>query len=741
MRCLVAVVLGAIALLVSQPAAACDRTSPANEVGRSQWYCANASPTVFVFVHGLNSNNAAAWSHKTDADQAFWPELVRQDAYLRVWAGQEPPSILLASFHTGPSSRGFSIKDAREQIFDALFTSIDGQPPAIEKRTIILIGHSLGGVLLRDMLSQHADRFVGKQLGLLLVASPSKGSNFANVASYAQWAVDNTMVRELEQGSTYLDEVHARFAKAVGEGGALKFLVGRELFEHLGMLEAAARCASNTLSISGVACAAKQRFYSYVEGGPVVPEQSAVVYWPELARPIPQSDHSSIARPTDTGHPTHQALRELVEATHQAAVNPCVPPANFGVTFSIRADGAQCRAQPARDATAPFELVQLNVEDGQPLRDPLQVRYDRLTGLYRLPISEPPFPCTNEVFWGKLLPRVQSSRRMTTEPCATDVCFRRSRRAPAAKFALFNCVAGDKCLVPDKAPGVAEGCQDADRTAIMAALPKPAAEDYWAAPSLDTLEMLDPAARPGYTEFYIVSDPLKDIPDGAHVGYGVTVNGRPLRFDGMPPFFRRQPVTKGSRVHITFPVENLGFRGAADGYEDVQVELRFFRGEQAIATATLQRRYVAYRHGAAMTQTDAETGETFHWRAVYRPATTGANFEVVLEHGSELNWMKERRVALDGLSKSFDGRPVIGVIRPGRSENRRIGMILGLVQESGQVRSLFVREEADKLCRWIMEQPDFNKLQKIGAYIFEFPNETFDDRNDRGRQVADCSAL
>lgn len=741
MRSFLAVVLGAIALLCAQPAAACDRTSPANEVGRSQWYCANASPTVFVLVHGLNSNNAAAWSHKTEGEQAFWPELVRQDAYLRVWAGKEQPSILLASFHTGPSSRGFSIKDAREQIFDALFTSIDGQPPAIEKRTIILIGHSLGGVLIRDMLSQHADRFVGKQLGLLLVASPSKGSNFANIASYAQWAIDNTMVRELEQGSSYLDEVHARFAKVAAEDGPLKFLVGRELSEHLGMLEAAARCASNTLSIAGVACAAKQRFYSYMEGGPVVPEQSAVVYWPELARPIPQSDHSSIARPTDAGHPTHQALRELVEATHQAAVNPCTPPANFGVTFNIRSEQPRCRAQALANSSAAFELVQLNVDDGQPLRDPLQVRFDGLTGVYRLPISEPPFPCTNEVFWGKLVQRVQSSRRMTTEPCATDVCFRRSRRPTSAKIALFNCVAGDKCLIPDEAPGVAEDCEAGDRTAIMAALPKPAGEDYWATPSLDTLEGMDQGARPGYTEFYIVSEPLQNIPDGASVGYAVSVNGRPLRFDGLPPFFHRQAATRGSRVHITFPIENLGFRGAADGYEDVKVELRFFRGEQAIATATLQRRYVAYRHGAAITQTDPETGETFHWRAVYRPAKTGQNFEVVLEHGSQLSWMKDRRDALDQMSKTYDKRPVIGVLRPGRSENRRVGMILGLVQDSGQVRSLFVREEADKLCRWILQQPDFNKLQKIGAYIFEFPDETFDDTKDRGRHVADCSAL
>jgi hypothetical protein len=510
------------------------------------------------------------------------------------------------------------------------------------------------------------------------------------------------------------------------------------------MLESAARCASNTLSIVAVACAAKQRLYSYVEGGPIVPEASAVVYWPSLKRQIPQSDHSSIARPADTGHPTHQGLRELVEATLQAAVNPCKPPQDFGVTFQIQAKEKTCSSpEPATGESPGLELLHLDTSDGKPLRDhPLQVEFDPLVGVYRLPIADSPFPCASEIFWGKLVEKVKTSRRMAGETCATDVCFRRSRRNATLKFAQFKCVAGSKCLIPEAVSGVAEACEDKERTPIMTALPTRDQQDYWASPSLETLETTPPARRPGYTEFYIVSDPLTNIPDRASVGVAVSVNGRDVRFDGLAPFFQRQTVTKGSRLYLTFPIENLGFRGGSegktDGYENIEVRIRFFDGDTALGTATLQRRYVAYRHGAVSRETDSETGETFSWRAIYRPATSGHNFEVMLEHGAEMEWMAGRRTAVDELGKVYDGKPVIGVLRPGRSENRRIGMILGLVQETGQVRSLFAKEEAEKLCRWVREQPEFGELQKKFSYIFEFPVESFDDTQDRGRRVAYC---
>ena len=103
-----------------------------------------------------------------------------------------------------------------------------------------------------------------------------------------------------------------------------------------------------------------------------------------------------------------------------------------------------------------------------------------------------------------------------------------------------------------------------------------------------------------------------------------------------------------------------------------------------------------YRHAAPIALSDH--GDTFEWRGFYRPAKVQASYEVMIEHGGA-DWIRKRRAMLDARGARFDGQPVIGVIRPGRTENPRTGLILGLRQVSGQVKSLFNRDEADAICR------------------------------------------
>ena len=733
-----------ICACAGQAVACAVRSTPDNS-GRSQWYCANASSTVVVFVHGLNASNEATWLHASGSGKkarAYWPDLVLGDPLVAASSNTaKPPSVLLASFHTGPGSQNFSIADAQQQLSEALFASVDGQRPAIEKQVIIFVGHSLGGVLTRDLLSRHAQRFLGKRIGLLLAASPSKGSSFANIARAAQWALGNQMVRELEEGSAYLDDVHNRFSQSIAAGGALRFLVGRELYEHLSMLESGARCASNTLSLVTVVCAVGQRIASYVGGGPIVPRKSAVVYWPETAKLVPQSDHLTIAQPSDPGHPSHLALRQLIHVTNQAATAPCVPPRNLRLTFNIQEDAQVSVGRNLDQQAASFDLFQLNTDDGSLVRPALPLSFDTLSQLYRLRLAEPPFPCENERFWGKLIRRIQTSQQTDLKRSATDICFRRARRKPTPAVVVFKCIEGENCAIPRHKRGLADVCRAQDRDGVMLAMaPGERSVVHWNGPSLTTLERTPAQVRPGYTEFHVVSDVLTYMSSATSFGYGVYVNGVPVHIDGNPPFFAKQPISKGARVHLTFPIENLGFRGGnkGDGYEDVELQIRFYEDKDPIGTAKLQRRYVAYRHAPVETGTDPETGEKFSWRAIYRPAESGQNFEVMLEHGPSPEWMKERRAAFDQLRKTYRGQETVGVLRPGRRENRRVGMIVGLAKENGQVQSLFSRKRANELCRWVIRQSEFSELQQIGAYIFEFPKETFDDKRDRGRRVAYC---
>lgn len=722
---------------------ACDKTSKPSSNGTTHWYCYNSSSTVIVFVHGLNSSNKNAWTYKNEKkfESSFWPELVKNDVHFFDANNlSPPPSILLASFYTGLESGKFRISDAQKQLRDALLNSVDGNPPAIEKSNIILVGHSLGGVLLRDMLSRHPDRFLGKRLGLLLIASPSKGSSFANIARLGQWVMDNTMIRELEKGSNYLNDVHKRFSKVIATNGPLRFIIGRELVEQLGMSEARERCKSSESYLSTISCSIfKIRLLGSTISGLIVPYESAVNYWPEKARIIPQSNHVSISKPTDTGHDTHQSLRELFESTLRT--KGCVPPPNFRLTFNMNTAVRNCSVDTISNQKSKMKLYHLSTDDGVQLRPELPLQFDSIVGVHRVKISEPPFPCSNDIFWGRIAETVKTSRQTKKGLCLTEVCFKRSQNIPKNKFAVFNCVKGDKCNIPNSKSGIANICDNKDHTPIMARSEiKPTKALQWITPSFSTLEKMDPIVRPGFTEFYIISDPLTKMANATSFAYAVSVNDTPVHFDGLPQFHQKKTLSKGSRVHITFPIENLGFRGGkqGDGFENVKVQIRFFEGENTIGTASLERNYIAYRHAPVIQHEDTLTGEHFSWRSIYRPSTSGQNFEVILEHGSSAEWMLKRRVFIDELNKRFDGKSVIGVLRPGRIENPRIGMILGVVQDNGQVQSLFKKQEAKKICQWIMQQAEFGMLQKQFSNIFEFPNETFDDVADRGRRVAYC---
>lgn len=719
-----AFVVAAFFAMVSSAHANCDKPVLPDASSKHHWFCANDSDTVVVFVHGLISNNRTTWWHEDAKDTSrnqFWPRLVLEDpAFERPERSGLKPSVFLAGYYTEPSSTIYRMVDAQEELYRMLSLSADGQPPIIEKRNIMFVAHSLGGILTRDMLARRAKDFVGKRVGLLLVGSPSKGSNLANVGRIVQWAVGNQLVEELEKDSDYLDDVHARFLRAISAHGALESLVGGEIYEH-----------RNLSLITGLLA------------GRIVERESAVVYWPP-GRLIVDSNHSTVAHPTDINHPSHAALREVYQRMAATEIKACDPPRDLKLTVDIvPAEGAGPVAAASAPRVADFQLLQLDVASGSPIRGALALMRDQVSGLYRAPLAEPPFPCRGERFWARISRAVPTSIRMLGDSPLTDLCFRRSRSAGERNSLFLRCKEGQLCDPDVQEPGLAVICGKEDRSNLV--LVQGGAEwssqAHWNVPSLETLDAYPEATRPAYTEFIIKSEPLLSLDDAIQFGFGVKVNGVPLFMDGLPPFADRRSFSRGGRIHLAFAIENLGFNGGieGDGRELIQVEIRFYDGnQQQVASIPLERRYVSYRHAPLENVPDPVTGEQLSWSGIYRPTASKANYEVMLETASTADWIKTQRANLDSAQKSIAGSSVIGVVRPGRLENPRMGLIIGLREPTGQVRSLFPREQAIEICRWIQREPDFTTLQREGAYIFEFPHETFSDQYDRGRRHAFC---
>lgn len=236
------------------------------------WYTHNESPTAFVFVHGLGSESIASWLDENS--DSYWPDLIRTDPRY------ENPSIFLAGYPTAITGTDpYSIRHAANSVFDALNTpTVDGKASILSsKKNIIFVCHSMGGVVVRHMLSRtwNTDVFKDRVLGLVLVASPSLGSKVASAGNaFLPLFGRNLSVAaaQLRWHTDFLSELHDDFLY-LRNRSVLPHLKGIELYEAQFILT----------------------------GGPrvVVERDSAVRYFEPS--PISGSDHWTIAKPNKNG--------------------------------------------------------------------------------------------------------------------------------------------------------------------------------------------------------------------------------------------------------------------------------------------------------------------------------------------------------------------------------------------------------------------------------------------------------
>ena len=719
--------------------AACERPLLPPEGAKTYWYCDNDSDTVVVFVHGFNSNNRTAWLQQSTnlSSYTYWPQLVLDDDALDVpeRSGRKP-SIFLAGYYTALDSSIFLLRDAGEELFRALLERRDGKA-ALERHDIIFVAHSAGGIVVRDMLVNHTADFAGKRLGILLVASPSKGSRYPAIVAPLQSLTKNDLLNELKVGSSYLTALDQKFREAIAPGSRLSELRGKEIYEHriLGSdpLPNASRLAQlRRALLEGLAATVLQER--------IVEPSSAAVYFsnPSL---IPESSHSSIAHPKDVNHPSHHALREVYRQVLAARARPCDPPPHFKLVLDISSP----RSLPIETAAIrrddlSYELIQLDASGGS-LRS-ARVQRDSLSGFQTVSIAEPPFACPGDKFWAKLARVAATSTKLSEEQPLTEACFRRSRINSQDPKAFLRCQEGQACTIDKQLPGLAEACmsEDAVKTDPVLSGGGTAAASFWTVPSLFTLEeQVDEVVRPAFTEFMIDSPPVADVTTANAISYAVKVNGIPVHMDGLSPHVDRIPFNGKGGVHLNFALENLGFTGANDGHERIELELRYYAGNTVLKTARLAREYVSYHHAEPVALTSS--GDTYEWRGLFRPSRVEPGFELVLGAGPT-NSIVEQRARLNAEGRNYGGLAMIGVVRPGRPENPSAKLTMGFLLPTGQVRSRFSRDEVSALCRWVAEDPSFSGPMKHASFVWEFPSRTYVEfSNRRGPIVGPCQDI
>lgn len=235
------------------------------------WFTKHESDTVFVFVHGIFSDSRSAWSAGKSDDSPYWPRIVSGDEVLG------KPSVYLGGFYTRRDSSFFDIQEAATQLYDQL---VSGSKRVIDKRKIVFVTHSTGGIVVRQLLVNHPDQFVGKKVGLVLIASPSLGSKTASrLSALADW-FKNDMARQLQWNSEYLIQLDEAFKTLIDEN-KIPGLIGIEAIE-------------NNSIVPGT--------------DPLVEIGSGARYFDER-KILPGTDHFETVKPSDVNDIPHQFLR------------------------------------------------------------------------------------------------------------------------------------------------------------------------------------------------------------------------------------------------------------------------------------------------------------------------------------------------------------------------------------------------------------------------------------------------
>jgi pimeloyl-ACP methyl ester carboxylesterase len=244
-----------------------------------------------IFIHGILSDGETCWKNENGA---YWPELLASSdlsAVLSIFVYTYESDIFSADYNLDDV-----VDDLRQRFRDAAITNFP---------RIVFVCHSMGGLVARRYLVRRQHDVVADKgntiFGLLLVASPSLGADWANwLAPIAQFFHHSQAdALRFAKNNRWLDTLDRDF-RDLKESGKIE-LYGRELIEDKFVVLAPAFFAPK-----------------------VVERISGVRYFGEALK-IAGSDHFSIAKPKDASALQNSALRELIATILHAESGAAVP--------------------------------------------------------------------------------------------------------------------------------------------------------------------------------------------------------------------------------------------------------------------------------------------------------------------------------------------------------------------------------------------------------------------------------
>lgn len=296
-----------------------------------------------AFVHGLGGEAHSTWMHNPTDHTTFWPGWIGDEIGCNVWVAGYGAAL------SGWTDAAMHLADLGEALFAALQVEQD-----LKDHRIVLVGHSLGGLVIKSGMTQA--QALGDALrmplldriaGVAFLGTPHQGSSLATVADNLRLLMrTNAQVTNMVSDDAWLKLLNGQFRSLQTQR---KFGV-RVFFESKGVFIGRRIC--------GIAFGKRQL---------IVDRNSSD---PGIAGVIPTAidgDHIEIAKPKSRQALIHKAMVEFLKGM---ASGPEATPPNAEKRSSVPLTCSPDLPTTLRSASAPLLSWPSTLSDGTWLHRP-----------------------------------------------------------------------------------------------------------------------------------------------------------------------------------------------------------------------------------------------------------------------------------------------------------------------------------------------------------------------------------
>lgn len=264
----------------------------------SQVYEASPDALHVIFVHGLGGDARSTWMHNPKDHTTLWPSWIGEEVGCNVWVAGYGAAL------SGWTDAAMHLSDLGEALFAALQVEQD-----LQGHRIVLVGHSLGGLVIKSGMTQA--QALGDPLrvtlleriaGVVFVGTPHQGSSLATVADKLRLLLrTNAQVTNMVSDDAWLKLLNGQFRQLQVQ----RSFGVRVFFESKGVFIGRRIC--------GLALGRRQLIVDRNSSDPGIPGV------------IPTSidgDHIEIAKPKSRQALIHKALVEFLKGMASGPEGP-----------------------------------------------------------------------------------------------------------------------------------------------------------------------------------------------------------------------------------------------------------------------------------------------------------------------------------------------------------------------------------------------------------------------------------